>query len=100
MRPAPFKKLTDAEIKAIADVQTKALEPHAPTYTPSSLKRFKDELERYSYLFTVKFEQHIPLVIEDIAWMEKFEQTAEFLRNYQNRFATLRSFYEVNQQTA
>lgn len=90
------KALTQGEITAIEEASEKgraALEA-APSYTPSSLKRFRDESERYSYLFSVRFEQGIELVAEDAAWMAAHESTSNFQRNHKARYDALRELYE------
>lgn len=94
VQPAPA--LTQQEIDAINAAQAKgqAALDAAPTYTASALKRFRDETERYAYLFGVRFEQGLELVPEDAAWMEQHENTANFQRNHKARFDALRGLYE------
>ncbi|WP_302513810.1 Mu transposase C-terminal domain-containing protein, partial [uncultured Desulfovibrio sp.] len=54
----------------------------APTYEPSIFKRFPDEPARYDYLFTALHERGAELVPEDAAFMEYFENTPQFQRNF------------------
>lgn len=93
------KTLSPKDVLAIEEAKKKALENQKPSYVPSSLKHFKDSLERYSYLFDICYQKNIELVSDDKAWMDFFEQTPEYKRNYEARFLSLRSFYQ-NQQTA
>lgn len=99
------KPLSDAEVKAIEAAQAKgraalAAMSSAPTYTPSAMKRFRDEAERYAYLFAVLHEQGIALVAEDAAWMEYFENTAEYQRNYKKRYDDFRQLYALRAERA
>ena len=87
--PAPMRKspaLSATEKAAIeaakaAGAQARA-ELEAPTYEPSIFKRFPDEPARYDYLFTALHEQGAELVPEDAAFMEYFENTPQFQRNF------------------
>ena len=87
--PAPMRKspaLSATEKAAIeaakaAGAQARA-ELEAPTYDPSIFKRFPDEPARYDYLFTALHEQGAELVPEDAAFMEYFENTPQFQRNF------------------
>lgn len=88
--------MPQAEIDAIdaAAEKGRAVLEAVPTYTPSALKRFKDEAERYAYLFSVHFEQGISLLTEDNVWMQTHETTANFQRNFKARYDALRDLYE------
>lgn len=87
--PAPMRKspaLSATEKAAIeaakaAGAQARA-ELEAPSYEPSIFKRFPDEPARYDYLFTALHEQGAELVPEDAAFMEYFENTPQFQRNF------------------
>ena len=87
--PAPIRKspaLSATEKAAIeaakaAGAQARA-ELDAPTYEPSIFKRFPDEPARYDYLFTALHERGAELVPEDAAFMEYFENTPQFQRNF------------------
>ena len=96
------KTLSLKEIDAIeaAKVKAIAIQNQVPTYTPSSLKRFRDMLDRYSYLFNVMYEQNLELVLEDMTWLTSFENTQEYIRNYKSRFDGLRDFYTTQQHIA
>ncbi len=76
-----------------AKAQARADMDAAPGYTPSDLKRWKDSQERYAYLFKVKFEQGAELVPADAAWMEAYEQTAEYERYGKARYEGLKAVY-------
>lgn len=67
-------------------------EENKSEYTPSNLMRFKDSLARYAYLFEIKYEKNINLTVEDSSWMEQFENSSEYQRNYKNRYETLKEF--------
>lgn len=72
----------------------------APTYTPADLKRWKDEPEKYNYLFDVKWQQGVELVQADAAWMEAYEQTDEFNRYLKRRYDALRGLYDHQRANA
>lgn len=67
-------------------------EENKSEYTSSNLIRFKDSLARYAYLFEIKYEKNINLTVEDSSWMEQFENSSEYQRNYKNRYETLKEF--------
>ena len=101
-RPAEAKQPTAEEEAAFAaqrDAAVAAMNA-APAYTPSALKRWKDSQERYSYLFTLKFEQAVELVPEDAAWMEAWEQTPEYQTGWKKYFDGLRQVYAREQARA
>ncbi|MDD2966749.1 MAG: Mu transposase C-terminal domain-containing protein [Desulfovibrionaceae bacterium] len=95
---------TAADIAAIekAKEQARAAREAAerPSYTPSMLKRWRDELERYDYLFKTKYEQGIELVLEDEAWMEALEQTPNYQRNMKRRYDQFLELYAFQRRTA
>ncbi|WP_027188202.1 Mu transposase C-terminal domain-containing protein [Desulfovibrio cuneatus] len=69
-------------------------------YTPAAFKRFKDELEKYDYLFRIAHESNIPLVAQDAAWMQHFEGTQEYQRNYKRRYDQLLELYAFRTRQA
>ena len=87
--PEPVRKISalsateKAAIEAakVAGAQARA-ELDAPAYEPSIFKRFPDEPARYDYLFTALHERGAELVPEDAAFMEYFENTPQFQRNF------------------
>ena len=89
-------KVTAEEAAAIEAAKEEARAAHAAplTYTPSGEKPWRDELERYTYLFGIRYEQGLPLVSEDAAWMTAFEETPIYERNFKRRFDALRELYE------
>ncbi|CAK7025266.1 MAG: hypothetical protein DELT_02555 [Desulfovibrio sp.] len=107
LNPAPKQKaLSHEEIKQIeaakeqarADFDTNS--PEKTDYTPAALMRFKDELEKYEYLFNLKYEQGVELVPQDEAWMATFEESAVFQRNYKRRFDDQLELYAFREQHA
>lgn len=84
VRKAPTLSATEkAAIEAAktAGAQARA-ELDAPAYEPSIFRRFPDEPARYDYLFTALHERGAELVPEDAAFMEYFENTPQFQRNF------------------
>ena len=73
------------EAAKAAGAQARA-ELDAPAYKPSLFKRFPDEAARYDYLFTARHERGAELVPEDAAFMEYFENTPQFQRNFQTLY--------------
>lgn len=102
LKNKPISAPTQAEISAVASAhaQGQAALEAIKTYTPSALKRFRDEPDRYSYLFKTKYELGIELVLDDAAWMERFESTQSFQRNYKGRYDALRDTYAQWAQNA
>ena len=97
--PKPPTAEEEAAFAAQRDAAVAAMNA-APAYTPSALKRWKDSQERYAYLFNVKFEQSIELVSDDVAWMEAWEQTTEYLTYWKKYFDGLRQVYAREQARA
>lgn len=95
---------TPADIAAIEKAKEQARAAReaeqTPSYTPSMLKRWRDELERYDYLFKTKHEQGIELVPEDAAWMEALEQTPNYQRNMKRRYDQFLELYAFQRRTA
>ena len=84
IRKSPALSATEkAAIEAAksAGAQARA-ELDAPAYEPSIFRRFPDEPARYDYLFTALHERGAELVPEDAAFMEYFENTTQFQRNF------------------
>ena len=97
--PKPPTAEEEAAFAAQRDAAVAAMNA-VPAYTPSALKRWKDSQERYAYLFNVKFEQSIELVPDDVAWMEAWEQTTEYLTYWKKYFDGLRQVYAREQARA
>ena len=97
--PKPPTAEEEAAFAAQRDAAVAAMNA-APAYTPSALKRWKDSQERYAYLFNVKFEQSIELVPDDVAWMEAWERTTEYLTYWKKYFDGLRQVYAREQARA
>lgn len=91
--PDPIKKspaLSATEKAAIeaakaAGAQARA-ELDSASYEPSIFKRFPDEPARYDYLFTALHERGAELVPEDAAFMNYFENTPQFQRNFKKLY--------------
>ena len=67
-------------------------------YTPAALMRFKDELEKYNYLFQALHEENAELVPQDAAWMENFECTAVYQKHYKGRYEDRLQLYAFREQ--
>ena len=81
--PAPFRHGKKAAIEAAKNAGAQArAELDAPGYEPSLYRRFLDEPARYDYLFKARYEQGAELVPEDAAFMDYFENTPQFQRNF------------------
>lgn len=103
--PAPAHKvaaLSAADKAAIEAAKSAGAQARAaldaPAYTPSGLKRFPDEAARYEYIFKAKYEQGVELVADDAAYMEVFEQSQMFQRNYKARFDAMLELYHFRQE--
>lgn len=91
--PEPVEKtpaLSATEKAAIEAAKTAGAQARAeldaPGYEPSIFKRFPDEPARYDYLFTALHERGADLVPEDAAFMEYFENTPQFQRNFKKLY--------------
>lgn len=87
-----------AKAKARAEIDTQNSAKN--NYTPSVFKRFKDELEKYDYLFIAKYEKGAELVFQDEVWMQGFESTDNFKRNYARRYEQLLQLYAFREQVS
>ncbi|MDE5833365.1 MAG: Mu transposase C-terminal domain-containing protein [Desulfovibrio sp.] len=86
----PAKKLTSTEKAAIEAAKDLARnEKPEPDYVPSRTMRFPDEPARYEYLFKALYEKGVELAPEDVAFMENFEATPSFQRNYKPRYDSM-----------
>ncbi len=95
-RPVEATPMTPEEVAAFEEAKAKALEKQRAKgeYTPSTLKRFVDSLDRYSYLFSIMYDKGLSLIEEDALWMQHFEQSEEYTRNHKRRFDKMRDFYK------
>ena len=73
------------EAAKAAGAQARA-ELDSPAYEPSIFKRFPDEPARYKYLFEARYERGCELIPEDAAFMEYFEDTPQFQRNFRSLY--------------
>lgn len=80
-RPLSATEKAAIEAAKNAGAQARA-ELDAPGYEPSLYRRFLDEPARYDYLFKARYEQGAELVPEDAAFMDYFENTPQFQRNF------------------
>lgn len=97
-KPAPqTKALSSAEIEEIEAAKIAALEKMnaRPLYIPSYEKVWRDELERYHYLFCVQHENCVQLTKIDEDWKNGFEKRPEYKRNYARRYEQLRQLFAV-----
>lgn len=88
IRKSPALSATEkAAIEAAkaAGAQARA-ELDSASYEPSIFKRFPDEPARYDYLFTALHERGAELVPEDAAFMNYFENTPQFQRNFKKLY--------------
>ena len=89
-RPLPEKtsRALSAEEKAAIEVAKEQArnEQESSGYEPSMTKRFADEPARYDYLFKAMHEKGAELVPEDKAFMEAFEATPQFQRNFKQKY--------------
>lgn len=74
-------RLSDAERREIEAAKALAME-ESPVYEPSLLRSWASEEERYKYLFEALYEKGADLVEEDKAFMETFEQSNVYQRNW------------------
>lgn len=91
-----IKQIEAIKAQARADFDTNSDEKSS--YTPAALMRFKDELEKYDYLFRALHEQGVELVPHDAAWMAKFEESADFQRHYKRRYDSQLELYAFREQ--
>ncbi|WP_302786129.1 Mu transposase C-terminal domain-containing protein [Bilophila wadsworthia] len=102
-KPAPKPKaVTAAEKSEIEDAKARAKQEMASPqgYEPSFTRRFRDEKERYEYLFVLRYERKIELVPQDTAWMEAFEQTPTFIRNFKAQYDARLEIIAIREERA
>lgn len=90
IKQKPRKAMSEATKAAIEAIKEQArAEGETRLYEPSLLKRWRDEAERYDYLWKAIHEHGAELVPEDSAFMEAFEGTQQFQRNYRQKYDSL-----------
>ena len=100
------KALTSDEIKqieAVKDLARADFDTNSPSqneYKPAALMHFKDELDKYDYLFRLVHEQGVELITQDQAWMATFEASAAYQRNYKGRYDSYLELYAFREQQA
>ena len=102
-RPAPKPKaVTAAEKSEIEDAKARVRQEMASPqgYEPSFTRRFRDEKERYEYLFVLRYERKIELVPQDTAWMEVFEQMPTFIRNFKAQYDARLEIIAIREERA
>lgn len=83
----PVRTLSSQEKAAIEAAKEQARREQEPNgYVPSITRRFADEPARYDYLFKAIYETGAELVPEDKAFMEAFEATPQFQRNFKPKY--------------
>ena len=102
-KPAPKPKaVTAAEKSEIEDAKARARQEMVSSqgYEPSFTRRFRDEKERYEYLFALRYERKIELVPQDTAWMEAFEKTPTFIRNFKAQYDARLEIIAIREERA
>ena len=102
-KPAPKPKaVTAAEKSEIEDAKARARQEMVSSqgYEPSFTRRFRDEKERYEYLFALRYERKIKLVPQDTAWMEAFEKTPTFIRNFKAQYDARLEIIAIREERA
>lgn len=102
-KPAPKPKaVTTAEKSEIEDAKARARQEMVSSqgYEPSFTRRFRDEKERYEYLFALRYERKIELVPQDTAWMEAFEKTPTFIRNFKAQYDARLEIIAIREERA
>ena len=102
-KPAPKPKaVTAAEKTEIEEAKARARQEMASSqeYEPSFARRFRDEKQRYEYLFVLRYERKIELVPQDTAWMEVFEQTPMFIRNFKAQYDARLEIIAIREERA
>jgi putative transposase len=103
--PAPEKRMSAEDIakfeaakeKARVEFDTKSAEK----YKPAFLKRdLKNEMDKYKYLFHIRYEQNIELVPQDAAWMNVYEKSREYETYCKRHYETLKEVFRKRQKTA
>ena len=94
-RPLSAEKIAAIEAaKAKARAENDTKKASKIDYEPAITQRFKDEMAKYDYLFKVRYERSLDLVLQDAAWMEQFEESDTYLRYMKRRYDQLRELYE------
>lgn len=102
-KPTPKPKaVTAAEKSEIEDAKARARQEMVSSqgYEPSFTRRFRDEKERYEYLFALRYERKIELVPQDTAWMEAFEKTPTFIRNFKAQYDARLEIIAIREERA
>lgn len=91
-------QLTPEMAAAIEAAKAQAMaEETGPAYEPSLTKTWRDQLQRYDYLWKIRFEQGIELIPEDAAFMDVFESSPEYQRNHKVRYDSLLELQQFRQ---
>lgn len=96
----PLEQLKETQLtpemdKAIESAKARAMsEKSVPSYEPSLTKAWRNQADRYQYLFEIRYRDGIELVSEDAAFMDVFEQSIEYQRNHKRRFEGLLAYYQ------
>jgi putative transposase len=103
--PAPEKRMSAEETAKVEAAKEKARvefdTKSAEKYKPAFLKRdLKSEMDKYNYLFHVRYEQTIELVTQDAAWMDVYEKSHEYETYCKRRYEALKEVFRMRQKTA
>jgi putative transposase len=90
-KPEEDKPLTPTEKAKLVELTEKLRKQkqNKPAYTKPN---FKDELERYEYLFQLSYRDGVQLLPEDEDWMTRFEQTPTY-QTVSRRYDGLKATY-------
>ena len=92
------EKIEVAKARYRAEIDTKIRSKLK--YTPSHEKRFKDETERYHYLFLTVHESEISLDERDQDWMGKYEQSEFYLKYLKRRYDQFMFLFESRKKAS
>lgn len=88
--------LPQSKIHSIEEAKKKAAKAkaEAPAYTPpAEMRSISNELEKYEYLFQLKYKDSVELRDPDLEWMAEYEASEEYIEVAAPRFQRLKNFY-------
>jgi len=88
----PISRAKEQRIAKAIDTARKERESR-PLYTPPEEKiSIVSEMDKYEYLFKIKYKERLPMREEDTSWMAYYEVTGEY-REAEDRYLKLRKLY-------
>ncbi len=87
-----------AKAQVCAEIDTK--NSSKSNYAPSWKKRFRDEMERYEYLFFVIHEEGQQLDEKDAIWASKYEKSTFFQDHLKPRYDQLLELFEFRKSAS